>query len=182
MKKSKPIPTLPNAPATITAEQLAGLSNLTKRRLYQLAEENKLPQPVNGQFPMLAAITALFAFYQRDGADLQREKLLKTANQRKLLDFEVGKASGELADAKVAQMAVTGAVMAHHSIVKRQMDHDFARLVLERLEGMDESAKQKIHDAVAEVARGIVTAIESDCQKYGRLDEAPAQGSKAKTL
>ena len=174
MKKTKSIPTLPNAPATITAEQLAGLCNLTKRRLYQLADEHKIPQPTNGNFPMLETITAMFAYYQRDGADLAREKLLKTAVERKLREHELATIEGKLVDAKVAQMAVTGAVMAHHSIVKKQMDHDFARLVLERLEGLDESTKQKIHDAVAEVVQGIVAEIESDCERFGR-GEAPAQ-------
>jgi hypothetical protein len=166
MKTTKP--SIPEAPATITAEQLAGLSNLTKRRLYQLADEHKIPQPTNGCFPMLETITAMFSYYQRDGADLQREKLLKTAAERKLREHELGVMENKLCDAKVAQMAVTGAVMAHHAIVKTRMDLDFARLVLERLEGLDETARQKVHDAVSEVARSVVAAIEGDCQKYDK--------------
>lgn len=101
------------------------------------------------------------------GATQELENKIK---QRKLelLDMEVGTASGRLSNSKTAQMAVTGAVMAHHSIVKRQMDNDFARLVLERLDGLDEADRRKVHDAVSEVARSIVTAIETDCEKYGR--------------
>ena len=95
MRKSKSIPILPNAPATISAEQLAGLSNLTKRRLYQLADEHKIPQPTNGCFPMLETLTALFSYYQRDGADLQREKLLKTAAERKLREHELALVEGK---------------------------------------------------------------------------------------
>src|ERR1035441_1872318 len=94
MKKSKSITTSPTA-ATISAEQLAGLCNLTKRRLYQLADENKIPQPVNGDFPMLATITALFGYYQRDGESLQREKMLKTSAERKLRAHELANRSEE---------------------------------------------------------------------------------------
>jgi len=162
MKKTKSIP---NAPATITAEQLAGLCNLTKRRLYQLADEHKIPQPTNGCFPMLETITAMFAFYQRDGAELQREKLLKTAAERKLRERELATLEGTLCDTRVAQTAVTGAVMAHHSIVKKQMDREFGRLVLERLTDLDELTRQKVADAVCSVARSVVTAIEEHCEK-----------------
>ena len=91
MKKKTATPTpKPATVATISAEQLAGLANLTKRRLYQLAEENRIPQATDGSFPMLATITALFSYYQRDGETLQREKTLKTAAERKLREHQLG--------------------------------------------------------------------------------------------
>jgi hypothetical protein len=161
------------SPETITVTQLAILANLTPRRIRQLGDEGKIPKAENARLPMVESIKLLFQYYQRDSATLEREKTLKTCAERKLRERELATLENKLIEARVAQLAVTGAVMAHHAIVKRQMDHNFARLVLGRLEGLDESARQKIHDAVAEVARGIVTGIESDCQKYGR-DEAPA--------
>lgn len=94
MTKSKS--TIPEAPATISVEQLAGLSNLTKRRLYQLAEEHKLPPPANGHFPMLEAIKRLFDYYQQSGPELAREKLLKLTATRKLAELEVGRVTGTL--------------------------------------------------------------------------------------
>lgn len=77
MKTEKPQP-----PATITAEQLANLAGLTKRRLYQLAEEKKIPPADNGRFPMVEAIRQLFLFFQRDGEQLSREKLLRATAER----------------------------------------------------------------------------------------------------
>ena len=85
-----------------------------------------------------------------------------------LLDIEVGEATGRLVEAKEAQLAVTGAVMAHHRIVKSHLDHDFAKLVLDNLDGLDDATKRKVQDAVVSVGRGIVMAIEADCEKYGR--------------
>lgn len=68
--------TTPNTtPATIAADQLAGLCNLTRRRIYQIAEEGKIPPADNGKFPMLETITALFAYYQADDKSKNRQRL-----------------------------------------------------------------------------------------------------------
>lgn len=64
-----------NTPAAIAADQLAGLCNLTRRRLYQMAEEKKIPPADNGKFPMLETITALFAYYQADDKSKNRQRL-----------------------------------------------------------------------------------------------------------
>ena len=64
-----------NTPAVIAADQLAGLCNLTRRRLYQLAEEKKIPPADNGKYPMLETITALFAYYQTDEKNKNRQRL-----------------------------------------------------------------------------------------------------------
>jgi len=106
-KKSTPKSPAPaaHAPAVamIDAEKLAALANLTKRRLYQLANENKLPPPINGQFPMLASIKQLFAFYQRDGEEIQKEKLKKLTAERRMTELKLAKEQGrmmETADGK----------------------------------------------------------------------------------
>ena len=151
----------------ITVAELAALSNLSRRRIYQLVQEKRLPPAEKGFFP-LAAVRQLFEFYQRPAETLQREKMLKTTIERKLREHELGVMENKLCDVKVAQLAVTAVAMKYHAIVKARMDLDFARLVLERLEGLDETARQKVHDAVSEVARSVVAAIEGDCQKYDK--------------
>lgn len=87
----------------IAGEKLAALANLTKRRLYQLAEQNKIPPATNGQFPMLASITALFAFYQRDGEQIQQEKLLKLTAERKTVELRLAKEKGLMMPVEVAR-------------------------------------------------------------------------------
>ena len=78
--------------AIITAEQLAGLTGLTKRRLYQLADEKKIPPADNGGFPMLETIRQLFAYFQRDGEQLSREKLRLATAARKLSEMKAEEA------------------------------------------------------------------------------------------
>ena len=79
----------------ITVEKLASLANLTKRRIWQLVEDKHLPPLKEGRLPLPDAITRLFAFYQRDGDELRRERLILCAAQRRLkeqeLSFEQGK-------------------------------------------------------------------------------------------
>jgi hypothetical protein len=156
------------SPETITVNQLATLANLTPRRIRQLGDEGKIAKAENARLPMVESIKLLFQFYQRDSVTLEREKMLKVCVERKLRECQLATLEGTLCDAKVAQLAVTAAVMVFHAVVKTRMDLDFARLVLERLEGLDETARQKVHDAVSEVARSVVAAIEGDCQKYDK--------------
>jgi hypothetical protein len=78
----------------IAADRLAELCNLTPRRLYQLAETGKIPPATNGQFPMLAAIAALFNFYQRDGEEIQKERLAKLTAERKMTELKLALEQG----------------------------------------------------------------------------------------
>ena len=104
MKKKTPAPTpAPPAVAQIPVEQLAQLCNLSKRRLYQLAEENKIPTPANGMFPMLITITQLFGWYQRDGEQLAAERLKIATEQSRRLRYRNDETEG-------LSMAVTDAV------------------------------------------------------------------------
>jgi hypothetical protein len=180
MKASKSKPVLPKAPATITAEQLAGLCNLTKRRLYQLADEHKIPQPVNGRFPMLETITFLFSYYQRDGQDLQREKLLKTAAERKLREHELALTDGTLMSVVIAQNTISAAVQAYHRLVKTQLEHLDIKAITDfhTSLGLSEEHKAALHDFHVDIARKTIGKIEDDCAAYGR-GEKPAQVESA---
>ena len=60
---------------TITATQLARLSDLTERRLRDLSAEGWLPKPVDGCYQLVPAIQGLLRYYrQRD-----RERILQDA-------------------------------------------------------------------------------------------------------
>ena len=122
MKKFIP----PPQPATISGEQLAGLCNLTKRRLYQLAEEQKIPPAENGNFPMLTTIRRLFEFYQRDGETLQREKMLKTTAERKLREHELAKIQGKFLPKEEVGRAAAGIGLKIRAVLTRKLCHDFA--------------------------------------------------------
>jgi len=175
MKKTKSIPILPNAPAIITAEQLAGLSNLTKRRLYQLADEHKIPQPTNGCFPMLETITAMFSFYQRDGQDLQREKLLKTAAERKLREHELALTDGTLMSVVIAQNTISAALKRYNGIVRTELERLDIKTITDFHEslGLSDEHKAVLHSFHLDLARATITKVEDVCELIGR-GELPA--------
>jgi hypothetical protein len=57
---------------------------------------------------MLATITALFAYYQRDGESLQREKMLKTTAERKLREHELAITEGKFLNRNDVTRRVVG--------------------------------------------------------------------------
>ena len=177
MKKTKSIPPLPGAPATITAEQLAGLSNLTKRRLYQLADEHKIPQPTNGCFPMLETITAMFSYYQRDGADLQREKLLKCTAERKLREHELGVEDGRLMDRAVAQNTISAALKRYHSIVRTRLESLEIKSITDyhTALGLSDEHKASLREFHTDLARETVAKVEDVCAIISRGETPEVQ-------
>jgi hypothetical protein len=90
----------PEPAATIHAEQLAGLCNLSKRRLYQLAEQNKIPAADNGKFPMLETIKSLFHYYQSDNESLLAVKIQKLQAEAELAEIQLARARGKLLPAE----------------------------------------------------------------------------------
>jgi hypothetical protein len=177
MKKTKTAPTPPAPrPAEISAEQLAGLSNLTKRRLYQLADEHKIPQPTNGMFPMLATISALFSFYQRDGADLAREKLLKTSAERRIKERELAALEGTIMNAAVARATIAAALKRYHNIVRTQLERLDIKAVTDfhAALGLSDEQQAALHAFHLELARATTDKIEETCELIGRGD-LPAQ-------
>lgn len=101
-KNSSPTTPTPAIP-TITAEQLAALTHLTPRRLNQLAQDNKIPPPINGQFTTRATISALFDYYQRDGEEIQKERLLKLTAERKMVEHRLAIEEDRLMPVKDAE-------------------------------------------------------------------------------
>ena len=128
--------------ATISAEQLAALCNLTTRRLYQLADENKIPQPTNGHWPMLATITALFAYYQRDGEQLSKEKLLKTSAERRLREHELGVIQGKFLPLANVQQACVSIGKTLNAGLNRQLEIRLRVTTAERFKATELTAAQ----------------------------------------
>lgn len=161
MKKSKSIS--PPQPATITAEQLANLSGLTRRRLYQLADENRIPQPTDGHFPMLATITALFAWFQRDGADLQREKLLKVTAERQLKELELAKIQGKYLPKEDVGRACAGLGLKIRAVLTRKLCHDFPI-------SAEQSAPQELKALARTTAHDIGQSAATDALEHLRQE------------
>jgi phage terminase Nu1 subunit (DNA packaging protein) len=67
---------------SITARELASLTGLTERRLYQLSESGVIPKPKDGQWPRVETLRAMFAHYRQGGErkDDLREAQTRQAN------------------------------------------------------------------------------------------------------
>jgi hypothetical protein len=115
------------SPETITISQLATLANLTPRRITQLGEEGKIPRADNGRLPMVQSIKELFAYYQRDAEQLSREKLLKTAAERRMAERK----DRELAAAQNKEWTLTSDVV------------NICRAVVARMEAIPGRAKSE---------------------------------------
>ena len=87
-----------NTQETIGIRALATMTNLTPRRLHQLAQERRIPTPNDGQWPMADTIQALFRYYQHTSEEYSRERVLKLAAQRKRAELDLERARGKLAD------------------------------------------------------------------------------------
>lgn len=83
-------------PEIIHAGRLATLCNLSSRRLYQLAEQKKIPSPTDGNFSTAETITALFAFYQRGDGGLTDAKTRLANEQTELTEIKKLHLAGEL--------------------------------------------------------------------------------------
>ncbi len=158
------------------AHAAKSIGNLTKRRLYQLADEHKIPQPTNGCFPMLETITAMFSYYQRDGADLQRERLLKTAADRKLRELELGVADEKLMSRKIAENTISAALKQQHGIVRAELERTELKAIAAFHEslGLSDANRAALREFHTDLARQTVDAVETAYQAVAR-GEAPAQ-------
>lgn len=82
---AKPI----SMPATINSTALENLSGITERRLRQLADAGKIPQPKDGLWPTAETIRGLVTHYRttRTGAPIESAKLAKLEAETKLLQM-----------------------------------------------------------------------------------------------
>jgi hypothetical protein len=163
MKKKSAPPTPPPttaAVAMIAGEKLAALANLTPRRLYQLAKDNKIPPPINGSFPMLATITALFAFYQRDGEEIQKEKLKKLTAERQMTELKLATQQGRMAEtAEVKREIVSGVGMMFDELDRRAREQPAA------LAGLDAIS---IFERMEADNKAIKTALQAKFETIGQ--------------
>ena len=143
-------------PITITTEELAGLTNLTSRRLYQMADEHRIPQPTNGVFPLLSSISALFAFYQRDGETLQREKMLKVSAERKLREHELRIADKAYFDRREVTLAADEIGVRIRTVITQKLAREFPLRVSD---AVPQDLKAAARGAAEEVAKSAVNDI-----------------------
>jgi hypothetical protein len=161
-KKSAPPTPPPTTPAVamIAGEKLAALANLTPRRLYQLAKDNKIPPPINGSFPMLATITALFAFYQRDGEEIQKEKLKKLTAERQMTELKLATQQGRMAETAEVKRQIgegVGYMFSELERRTRELPPVLAGLdsvsIFERMEAENKTIKNNLREKFASIGQ-----------------------------
>lgn len=87
-------------PETVSSQQVETLSGLTARRLRQLADAAKIPQPKDGNWPTVATIKGLIAHYrtQRNTDALNAAKLEKLEAETRLLALTQAEREDKLID------------------------------------------------------------------------------------
>ena len=142
----------PATPASISTAQLESLSNLGERRLRQLSQEGRLPQPMGGQWPMILTIKRLFAVYQESGPELAKEKLLKMAAQRKLAELEVGRVTGTLCPRSEIAPALRNLSLNQRACLQNKLEIELPP----KLSGLDPVA----------IRRHMVEVVDSVCDMF----------------
>ena len=159
------------SPETITVFQLASLANLTPRRIRQLGEEGKIPKPENGRLPMVQAIRELFKFYRRDSVTIEREKLLKTAAQRRLIEHALARTEGQyLTRVEVARDASDVGALLRGTLI-RKLTHDFPIQAEQDAPGELKAAVRTAATSIGEKTCDELLAFLR--QKLGRLEQPP---------
>ncbi|HPW51582.1 MAG TPA: hypothetical protein PKV85_04410, partial [Spirochaetota bacterium] len=72
-------------------DELAKLAGLTPRRLNQLAQENKIPAPVKGQFPTRETLTALFNYFRnrKEAESITEARLRRQIAQADMAELDL---------------------------------------------------------------------------------------------
>jgi hypothetical protein len=87
---------------TCTAAELAGLLNLTTRRIFQLADEGVLPRATRGRFALVGSIKGYVTYAQElargrpaSNRELALERLALTKAKRILAELEIERFRGQ---------------------------------------------------------------------------------------
>ena len=160
------------APATITTAQLEHICNLTERRLRQLAQDGKIPQPTGGRWPMVETIQRLFGFYQQHGPELSAEKLRKLRAERRMKEMQADKEAGRLLDRSVICPALRNLAMNQRAALQNKFEVEMPA----KLTGLDPIT---IRARMAEAVDQICDMFQQSTRKW--LDDAPpAESTEAK--
>lgn len=98
-------------PETISSAQLEALSGLTERRLRQLADADKIPQPTGGRWKAVESVRALIAHYRTRTTpdEVEQAKLEKLQTETRLLALTEGERSKQLVSmAEVVEVVTRG--------------------------------------------------------------------------
>jgi phage terminase Nu1 subunit (DNA packaging protein) len=143
----------------VTCDVVAGLCNLSPRRIQQLADEGHIPRPVRDHYPLWASIQGYVKFLQsrvggkKGSSDEQAERTRLTAAKADLAELERERRVGELMLAEVV----------------RKQDFAIARILRNNLQSIAdrvapmvaaETDAGKVHDLInTEVAQSLESAI-----------------------
>lgn len=96
MKPKKPQPD--ELPATIPSATFENLAGLSSRRLRQLAEAGKFPQPKRDRWETVACLKGLLAHLRSGTDELRKARLAKLEAETRLLDQTHAEREGKLVD------------------------------------------------------------------------------------
>jgi hypothetical protein len=144
----------------ISVACLASLSNLSQRRIYQLAAQNRIPQPEKGFLPEAESIRALFSYFQREREGIARERMLKVAAERRMAERKDRMEEGDA----IARPAITDAwsniILIFRERMLRIGNNVQSKAALTELQRA--AVEQEVSDALHELKKKLVYASEGE--------------------
>lgn len=148
----------------VTADDLAGLFRVSRRRIEQLAQQGTLTRVARGRYRLQDAVHAMLdELAEREGpSELQAERLKKLTAERKLVELELLRQRGLVAPVQQyvdAQLRFTG--MVQHGMMQLPQ-----RLAIRLLNESDETRfKAAVKDEVTAVLTSAATEIKGVIQQ-----------------
>lgn len=155
----------------VTADDLAGLFRVSRRRIDQLAQQGTLSRVARGRFRLVEAVHALLdELAEREGpSELQAARLAKLEAEAGLAQLELAKARGEVA--LVDEFHRVQA--ARHFMIQTNVLRVPQRAVLQLLgESREDVFKAKLR---AELIQALVAGRDADLN----LEEPPTEEPEA---
>ncbi len=158
----------------IKVNELASLSNLTPRRVRQLAEEGKIPKITRGKLPMPGAVVALFAHYQKVSEEMTGQRLKLLSATRETRELELDQAKGKFIERAAARAVVEGALRKYHGFVKAELENSGPQRRQKKLAelGADAGAVGVFHEFDVIDSQAVIDRIEARCEQETREADA----------
>jgi hypothetical protein len=151
----------------ISVDELAALSSLSARRIYQLSKEGKLPKIVSAQLPTVESLRMLFQHSFRESEQTRRERLALLKVTRKSAELEFKKEQKKVIERDIARNTIISFAKTYHAFVKAALESESPNALRDKLIELkiDEQKIGIIYALSLEIGRDKISRIESECAK-----------------
>jgi hypothetical protein len=158
---------------TIHISDLAKISNLSAKRLNQLAADGRIRKAGRAAFQYPECLQDLFKYYQEKGSELLAEKLALTKARRGREEIALEGEKGASVDRREAEARTIRALKLYHGYVSTAIENDYTRQRIEKLQALGAAPElvNAFHSFDVELAQKLVDLIEDRCHEEGQKND-----------